>query len=245
MNANVDEVLGYVEAENYLDALSSCESLINEFQTAFMEELTVDTATDYVGSVILYSKICGMMKKPWKAFPKLESSRGALRFLKDFMSDSDILGETYHSFGEAYAYGTFLPEAVSCFSDAARFFESAEKATASLSSALFYQERFGKKLLGDLSFAEEKIGKEKVRELKRAAKEEVKAQILTDPVETTDAFLKIRFEVEQLTDSLLSNNREEEPFFALYWETKKSVLKENFGINWKTPAEMNPNIRFY
>lgn len=245
MNTNVNEVLNNVQEENYPAALTCCESLIHEFQTKFMEDLTVNSATDYVGIVILYSKICGMLKKPWKAFHKLEAARGALRFLKDFMSDSDMLGETFCSFGEAYAYGTFFPEAVSCFCDAARYFESSDKTTEAISSALFYQERFGKKLIGDLSFAEEKIGNDKIRELKRSVKDEMKSQILTDPVETTDAFLKIRFEVEEITDGLLSENREEGPFCALYWNTKKSVLKDRFGIEWNTPAEMNPNIRFY
>ena len=245
MKTNVNKILECIDHKDYSDALDLCNDLLDEMQAKFIEDLTVNTATDYVGIVILYSKISAMMKKPWKAFPKLETARGALRFLKDFMSDSDILGETYCSFGEAYAYGSFLPEAVTCFADAARYFDSEEKSVEALSSAFFYQERFGKKVLDDLSFAEEKFGKDKIRELKKGAKEEVKAQILTDPVESTDDFLKIRFEAEEITDELLSENREEGPFCALYWNTKKSVLKERFGIDWKSPAEMNPNIRFY
>ena len=245
MKTNVNQILERIDRKAYPEALALCNDLIDEMQGKFIEELTVNTATDYVGIVILYSKISAMMKKPWKAFPKLEAARGALRFLKDFMSDSDILGETYCSFGEAYAYGAFLPEAVSCFADAARYFDSEEKALDALSSAFFYQERIGKKVPDDLSFAEEKFGKDKIGELKKNAREEVKAQILTDPVESTDDFLKIRFELEEITDELLSENREEGPFCALYWNTKKSVLKDKFGIEWKSPADMNPNIRFY
>lgn len=30
----------------------------------------------------------------------------------------------------------------------------------------------------------------------------------------------------------------------LYWETKQRILKEEYGIEWKTPAEMNPNVAY-
>jgi hypothetical protein len=29
-----------------------------------------------------------------------------------------------------------------------------------------------------------------------------------------------------------------------YWPTKKRILKEKYGIDWRTPAEMNPNVAF-
>ena len=245
MNSNANQILALLQKENYSDAMDLCDVLLSEYQVKFMEELNVNSATDYVGVVILYSRICGLIKKPWKAFPKLESARGALCFLKDYMSDSNILAETYYSFAEAYAYGSFLPEAVSCYCDAARYFEDEEKAKDAFSSALFYQERFGKKASLDLSFAKEKFGVEVVRNMNREAKEEVKAQILTDPIESTDEYLNVRFETEEITDRLLEENAEDKPFFLSYWETKKDVLKKHFDIDWKTPAEMNPNVRFY
>jgi hypothetical protein len=30
----------------------------------------------------------------------------------------------------------------------------------------------------------------------------------------------------------------------LLWRLQKRILKEQFGIDWKTPAEMNPDIRY-
>ncbi len=246
MNSKANDILALLDQEDYFSALSNCQTLIENFQTKFMEELTVNTATDYVGAVILYSRICAAVKKPWKSFPHLETARGALRFLKDFMADSDMLAETYDSFGDAFARGTYLPEAVSCFCDAAGYFASDDKSMDALYSAFFYQARFGKKLLRDLSFAEERFGKAKLAQLKAQAEDEANAQIKMDGVESSDEFLKIRFEVEKITDELLAQNRDsDEPFCLLYWNTKKSVLKERFDIDWKTPAEMNPNIRFY
>ena len=30
----------------------------------------------------------------------------------------------------------------------------------------------------------------------------------------------------------------------MLWPRQKRILKEKYGINWKTPAEMNPDILF-
>ena len=29
-----------------------------------------------------------------------------------------------------------------------------------------------------------------------------------------------------------------------FWSTKKRILKEKYGIDWKSPAEMNPTIEY-
>lgn len=31
-------------------------------------------------------------------------------------------------------------------------------------------------------------------------------------------------------------------FCHIVWETKKRILKEKYGMEWKTPAEENPDI---
>lgn len=30
----------------------------------------------------------------------------------------------------------------------------------------------------------------------------------------------------------------------MIWEEQKKILKERYGIDWKTPAEMNPDVEF-
>jgi hypothetical protein len=30
----------------------------------------------------------------------------------------------------------------------------------------------------------------------------------------------------------------------LRWSVKKRILREGYGIEWRTPAEMNPNVAF-
>lgn len=246
MNRDVKSILDCLKNEDYSSALDQCEIFVSSSMTSFMDELTVNTATDYVGSVVLFAQICSSMKKPWLAFPKLEAARGGLRFLKDYMSDSQTLAEAYRAFADAYAYGGFFPEAISCYLESSVFFDDRELGEDSIFSALFYQARFGKRLIEDLSFASEKFGDEKLLEIQKKAEEDAEAQILTDPVESSDEFLAVRYDVEKRTDELLSKKTDQSiPYCALYWNTKKQVLKEQFHIEWHTPAEMNPNIRFY
>ncbi len=33
-------------------------------------------------------------------------------------------------------------------------------------------------------------------------------------------------------------------FCFIYWEEKKRYLKKWFNVDWKTPAEMNPDVLF-
>ena len=64
-----------------------------------------------------------------------------------------------------------------------------------------------------------------------------------DPVEYTDRYLLIEPELERLI-------REETGegdylgYCHVYWEAKKRILREKFGIRWKSPAERYPGIMF-
>ena len=64
-----------------------------------------------------------------------------------------------------------------------------------------------------------------------------------DEVEYSDRFLLIERELETLV-------REETGegdylgFCHLYWSVKKKVLKEKFGIDWRSPSERYPRIIF-
>lgn len=69
MNSKIESIFHLLECEEYFKALKLCCELIDEYQARFAKELTVNTATDYVGAVILYAKISSALKKPWMAFP--------------------------------------------------------------------------------------------------------------------------------------------------------------------------------
>ena len=79
--------------------------------------------------------------------------------------------------------------------------------------------------------------------------------IKVDKVEKTRAYKACVEEAERIADEMVGN------FYAerygeehrnnrglgtchLFWGFKKQVLKEKFNIDWKTPSEINPHIKF-
>jgi hypothetical protein len=69
-----------------------------------------------------------------------------------------------------------------------------------------------------------------------------------DPVEDTPEFKRV-IEVarEEVTAQLLSEGFAIERIRAschLYWPTLQEHLKAKYGIDWKTPIEMNPRVLF-
>lgn len=64
--------------------------------------------------------------------------------------------------------------------------------------------------------------------------------IRVDPIESTPdyqaAMVKVQPELDKLPQGFGTN-------VYAFWATKKRLLKEE-GVDWKTPAEMNPEILF-
>lgn len=67
---------------------------------------------------------------------------------------------------------------------------------------------------------------------------------MDDPVELTPEYLAIRDELEAEIDKRLEGVPRGLGFCHIYWHTKKTVLKEKYGIDWKSPAELNRGIIF-
>lgn len=67
--------------------------------------------------------------------------------------------------------------------------------------------------------------------------------IITDPIELTDKYLKIELELERLIRKEIGEGGYM-GFCHKYWWTKKNLLKEKYGIEWKSPVDMNPGVIF-
>ena len=67
--------------------------------------------------------------------------------------------------------------------------------------------------------------------------------IKTDPVESTEEYKKIEKELDEMIKAKIGE-RMRLGYCYMYWETKKHILKEVFGINWKSPSELNPHVLF-
>ena len=65
-----------------------------------------------------------------------------------------------------------------------------------------------------------------------------------DPVEWSTAYEKVTDEVERLVEEQLDDHPRGMGFCFAYWSAKKHVLRTKFGIEWRSPSEMNPGVMF-
>jgi len=61
-------------------------------------------------------------------------------------------------------------------------------------------------------------------------------------IEHEIVFASIDIEVEEVLNN--HPRKGDLGFCHIYWETKKEILFQKHGIAWRTPAELNPNVRF-
>ena len=58
-------------------------------------------------------------------------------------------------------------------------------------------------------------------------------------------FYRSKFKkVDKIIEEEFKDKLTERGFCHTIWARKKQLLKEMFNIDWKTPAELNPNIIF-
>lgn len=68
-----------------------------------------------------------------------------------------------------------------------------------------------------------------------------KPVIKTDPVEQTKEYLEIYDQAERIIYGMLTDNNKNNQKF--YWKAKKLVLVFHFGIEWKSPLDLNPDLK--
>ncbi len=66
----------------------------------------------------------------------------------------------------------------------------------------------------------------------------------TDPVEYTREWEKIYYDVEAELDRRLANVPRQMGFCFQYWAMKRELLMEKYGIDWRSPSQMNPRVMF-
>lgn len=77
-------------------------------------------------------------------------------------------------------------------------------------------------------------GKEQPKKLKK---------LNYDPIEDDEMYQRIELDVERKLNAELGDARGL-GYCHRYWRVKKRKLKEEYGIEWKTPTEMNPLVCF-
>lgn len=66
----------------------------------------------------------------------------------------------------------------------------------------------------------------------------------TDLVEYTWEWEKIYYDVEDELDRRLANVPRQMGFCFQYWAMKRELLMEKYGIDWRSPSQMNPRVMF-
>lgn len=64
-----------------------------------------------------------------------------------------------------------------------------------------------------------------------------------DPVERTEKWENVIYRVEKQCSEMLKDEIRGMGFCFIYWSTKKTVLLQ-YGIQWRSPLEMNPGVIF-
>jgi hypothetical protein len=70
--------------------------------------------------------------------------------------------------------------------------------------------------------------------------------LIHDPVEDEPRYADIFKAIDDEVKELLVNHpqRGGEGFVNIYWSAKKNLLKQKYGIDWRSPGELNPQVRF-
>jgi hypothetical protein len=72
--------------------------------------------------------------------------------------------------------------------------------------------------------------------------------IKRDPIEDNPNMRAILDTTDRETKQLLADDpadlKKQLGYCHRVWLTKKHVLHEQYGVDWRTPAEMNPNVAF-
>lgn len=249
MSSNLpEEILNHFQLGRLLDAQVLCTQYIDRCKQEFMEALTLETATNYAAAVLLFSQICATEKKPWKSTIFLDDAKGCMRFMEDFMQDRVFFASTCFSFAAAYEYATFFPEAKEYYKKTISYTTDEAYLNEALFSYLLICLRMDGKIKNcDLDCVKEKVNPRDLEALSFQAKDAYSKLILTDPIEKESKYLDVRYEVERLVDEFMQKtptDTDNEPFCMRYWTCKKRILSEHFNIEWKSPAECNPAIRF-
>lgn len=63
-----------------------------------------------------------------------------------------------------------------------------------------------------------------------------------DPVEGTAGYLDIIDQMEEKVAARLAKQPKDIDYAPKYWAAKKAILKDEYGIDWQSPAELNPDL---
>lgn len=81
---------------------------------------------------------------------------------------------------------------------------------------------------------------------KPTPKKRASSGLYYDPVEDDPRYAEVfnRIDEEVKTALDLSTKHRGRGYVHIFWDTKKRILKQKYNIDWRTPAELNPQVIF-
>ena len=83
-------------------------------------------------------------------------------------------------------------------------------------------------------------------ELRATDTDRHESKLRHDPIEDDPKYKLIFEKIDAEVRDALKNDphRNHRGAVHIFWNTKKYLLKEKYGIDWKSPGEMNPHVIF-
>ena len=220
-----------MDYETLLDSLFSIREEILSFEENHME-----------------FKTSRLVEKMVKAIEGVEAD--SLEKLEDRAEIYDLAGDSSFLSGRRKLACTYYEKAFEAELLAVEKFEGSEDALLDrLSNAVVSRNYLKDDDCGDLkNKAKKLVAAKKVDAVMREAIRTGRDRFRYDPVELTTEYLKVIDSVEEKVYRFLVNEGGgkldvNKMFPHRYWKEKKKFLKLA-GIDWRTPSEMNPGVRF-
>jgi hypothetical protein len=65
-----------------------------------------------------------------------------------------------------------------------------------------------------------------------------------DPIESDPALASAFADADRKAERIVKNTKRDSLFVTQFWSEKKRILQADYGVTWRTPAEMNPQIEY-
>lgn len=69
-------------------------------------------------------------------------------------------------------------------------------------------------------------------------------RLKSDPVEYTPEWEAVYYDVADELDRMFEGTPRRMGFCFRYWQAKQDLLRSRYGIEWRTPSQMNPHVMF-
>ncbi len=238
--------------------ISFTKRMLERIMAAFEAHPTADLAVDQLYTCLLLQQFHSMQFDLWRAHPAIEKCRNALTMLEAEGRWSDCLRycqDTANSYAEIH----FWPEALAYTQRAyssmrellkqkikvlenGELLDLSDTAFSVITCALHTANGVTPEMEATM---QQDLGTDAYAAVYAEAKDAADSEPMTDPVELTDEYLAIRFELEEKIDEALEHERGYYDYCREYWMAKRMILRSDYGIRWKSPIVLNPHDEFH